>query len=75
MGEKRDSGSSKIDTHTCPFADSEGYYICSSLIHIYPTYSSGRLFLTMHKNPTRSFSHFHFGGRARHFPGTRQISF
>lgn len=24
---------------------------------------------------TRSLSHFHFGGRARHFLGTRQVSF
>lgn len=73
--DKRKCRGTRIDPHTCPFVDSESYYICSSLIHIYPTYSSGRLFLTMHKKHTRSFSHFHFGGRARHFPGTRQISF
>lgn len=67
MGEERNFRSSRIDTQTCPFVGSEDYYICSSLIHIYPTYSSGMLFLTMHRKHTRSFSHFHFGGRARHF--------
>lgn len=46
------------------------HLICISLIHIYPSCVSGLLFLSIYKTTWRAF-----GGRARHFPGTKKISF